>query len=191
MRFISPRGEIDATRILLYLGFIGYTLLAFGATITNSFASAAMSAGTFALAVATLSGLILVLSLNYAAGLVVFLAVLTMDLLYNPPVVIFSTHIAITLMFTEGVSSLRPYRLVATNTRHGPNETVTSNLISCVDRFRRTLILVAISLVALSFAYALLPDVLPIVSDVTTLALYVTISLVAIAITALYLGQRR
>lgn len=150
-----------------------------------------MSAGTFALAVATLSGLILVLSLNYAAGIVAFLAALTMDLLYNPPVVIFSTHIAITLVFIEGVSSLRPYRLVTTNTRDGPNETVTSNLTSSLIRFRRTLILVGISLVALSFAYALLPNVLPIVSDVTTLALYVTISLVAIAITALYLGQRK
>lgn len=170
---------------------MGYPLLAFEAAITNSFASASMAAGTFALGVATLAGLVLVLTLNYAAGIVAFLAVLMADLLYNPPLVIFSTHLAVTLVFTEGVCSLRPYRLVATNTSEGPSETVTSNLISCLHRFRRTLILIAISLVALSFAYALLPEVLPIVSDGTTLALYVTISLVAIAITALYLGQRK
>jgi hypothetical protein len=186
----SAKTEIDAIRVLLFLIFIGFTLLAFGSTISQM-PMAGATAGTFTLGIAAVAALILLLTLNYAAGLVTFIAILGTDFLLNPPLVIFSTHLAITLVFTEGVCSLHPYRLVAGNVITGSNESVTSNLMSTLARFRRTLVLVAVSLVMLSFAYGLLPDILPAVSDVTTLALYVTISLVAIGITGLYLGQRR
>jgi hypothetical protein len=152
--------------------------------------SAYLAIGVFFFAVSVIAGFLGVMLLNYVAAYVAFLAVLAAELILNPSIEIFSVHIAIGLIFAEGVSSLRPYQTVAGSLRYGEHENVSVKLRTCISRYRRAFLVVAGSLLVASFGYSVLPQILPIASDLATLALYATIGLVAIAITTLYLGQR-
>jgi hypothetical protein len=152
--------------------------------------SAYLAIATFFFAVSVIAGCLAVMLLNYVAAYIAFLAVLAMELILNQSVEIFSIHIAIALIFAEGVSSLRPYQTVARDLRYGVRENVSVMLSTCLSRYRRAFLVVAGSLLLVSFGYSILPQILPIVSDLAALALYATIGLVAIAITTLYLGQR-
>lgn len=190
MRDDQPNLEISILRVSLFGIFLLFPLVLLGDRLLNASANAYYSFGAFFLAFAAIAALLAVISLNYAFGYLAFLAVLAAELLFNMPLVIFSSHVAMALLFAEGLSSLRPFLLVASNVKLGKQENISSNLRACIGRFRRTFLVVAGSLIALAVAYGLLPDVLPIPSDLSALSLYATLGLVAIALTALYLGEK-
>ncbi len=175
---------------MLYAVFVSYPIFFLGGLFLQAPVNPSLAFGTFFFSVSLLAGLLALFTLNYVFAYAAFLAVLATNLLLNPPLVVFSTHLAIALIFAEGTSALQPYRLTASQIRPGAQESVSSNLDSCLGRFRRTFLVVAGGLFAISIGYGTLPGVLPIASDLASLALYATISLIAVALTALYLVER-
>jgi hypothetical protein len=152
--------------------------------------NAYLTIATFLFSVSLIAAILAVIFLNYVAAYITFLAVLGTELAMSQSPEIFSIHIAIALIFAEGISSLNQYHRVAQNLRIGGRETVSTSLGVSIGRFHRAFLPVAGCLLAISFGYSILPQILPIVSDLTALSLYATIGLVGIAITTLYLGQR-
>jgi hypothetical protein len=177
-------------RIGLFAVFLVYPVAFLQGRFLETFVNSYSGLGTFFFLVGSVSGLLAVGTLSYIFGYVAFLAVLASELFFNAAPTIFTSHLAIALIFAEGISSLKTYDLAARQTVRGENENVSSNLHVSFHRFRRTLLLVAVSLFALSVGYGLFPDVLPMASDIGALSMYATVGLLAIALTALYLGAR-
>lgn len=170
--------------------FLAFPILFLRGMFLGASGSANAAIAVFFFGVSVITGLLAVVFLNHVVAYIAFLSVLAMELMFGQPAEVFSIHIAIALIFAEGVSSLRPYQAVARSMRYGDRENVSLSLRVCVSRYRRSFILVAGCLLVISFGYGILPQILPIVSDLAALALYATIGLVAIAITTLYLGHR-
>lgn len=188
----SPKRQFGLTtlRVLLHGIFIAYPIVLLRDNILGISSSPTVSVGNFLLLTSLLLSVIAVVSLNYVFGYASFLFVLAAELLLNPPLVVFSTHITVALIFSEGISAIKPYHQVSLGIIPGNEENVTASLESCVRRFRRTLMIVAGVFILLSLAYGILPEILPLASGTAALALYATISIIAIALTVLYLGER-
>jgi hypothetical protein len=181
---------ISTLRVGLFLIFLAFPTVFLRDQFLGASGSAYLAIGTFFFVVSVIAAFLGVMLLNYVAAYIAFLAVLATELILNQSTVIFSVHIAIALIFAEGVSSLQPYQVVARSLRYGERENVSVELRMCMSRYRRAFLVVTSSLLVVSFGYSILPQILPIVSDLAALALYAAIGLVAIAITTLYLGQR-
>ena len=181
---------ISILRVGLFVVFLVFPALFLQGVFLGASGSTYLAFAIFFLAVSLVAGFLAVVSLNHVVAYIAFLAVLVTELIANQSVEIFSIHIAIGLIFAEGVSSLRPYQTVARDLKSGVRENVSAQLNTCLRRYRRAFLLVSGSLLVVSFGYSVLPQVLPIVSDIAALALYAAIGLVAIGITTLYLGQR-
>ena len=190
MTFHERTFEIAAFRIGLYAVFLLYPALVLQGRFLEAFSNAYSGFGTFFFAVALVMGLLAVGTMSYFFGYAALLAVLVSELFFNAALVIFTSHLAVAVIFTEGVSSLKLYDMVARRVKQGPYENVSANLQSCFLRFRRTIFLVAGALFTLSVGFGLLPEIMPTASDVAALSLYAAVGLVAIALTALYLGAR-
>lgn len=181
--------NITYLRIALYGLFVAYPFV----TLRNAFVESPnplVSLANFLIMVALAAGLVAVISLSHVFGYVSFLAVFFAELLYNLPLLFFTTHLAVALVFSEGVSALNLYQSVSSKIRHGANENATTNLRASLRLFESRFLLVGLCLVAVSLTYGVLPDILPFTSGLASLAVYVTISIIAIALTALYLGDR-
>jgi hypothetical protein len=174
----------------LFVVFLVFPALFLQSVFLGASGSPYLAFAIFFLVVSLVAGFLAVVSLNQVIGYIAFLAVLVTELIANQSVEIFSIHIAVGLIFVEGVSSLKPYQTVARDLKSGGRENVSVQLSACLRRYRRAFLLVSGSLLVVSFGYSVLPQVLPIVSDIAALALYAAIGLVAIGITTLYLGQR-
>jgi len=177
-------------RVLLYGILIAYPIVLLRDNILGVSASPTVSVGNFLLLTSLVLGVIAVVSLNYMFGYVTFLFVLAAELLLNTPLVVFSTHIAVALIFSEGVSAIKPYRQLSLGMIPGDQENVTASLESCLGRFRRIFMMMAGAFILLSLAYGILPEILPLASGTAALAVYASISILAIALTVLYLGER-
>lgn len=181
--------NIGYLRIALYGLFVAYPLVTLRFAFLES-PNPLVSLANFLIIVALAAGLVAVISLNYAFGYVSFLAVFLAELLYNLPLVFFTTHLAVALVFSEGVSALSLYQSVSSKILPGTTENATTSLQVSMQRFQSKFLLVGLCLVAVSLPYGVLSDVLPFTSGLASLSVYITISIVAIALTALYLGGR-
>ena len=190
MTAFKPSSEIAILRVGLFVVFLTFPALFIQSVFLGTLGSPYLAFAIFFLAVSLVAGFLAVVSLNHVAAYIAFLAVLVTELIANQSVETFCIHIAIGLIFAEGVSSLRPYQTVARDLKSGLRENVTVQLSICLRRYRRAFLLVSVFLLMISFGYSVLPQVLPIVSDIAALALYAAIGLVAIGITTIYLGQR-
>lgn len=182
--------EITFLRIVLYGMFLAYPTIMLRNAFLGVSANPIVSLANFFMVVALLAGLVAAITLNYVVGYVSFLAVFCAEFLYNMPLLVFTTHLAVALVFAEGLSSLRLYQSVSGVIRPGPHENATASLHACLRRFRSRLVLVASGLFVASSAYGVFPEIVPFASGLASLALYATISIIAIALTALYLGDR-
>jgi len=187
---LKPSSVIAILRVGLFVVFLVFPTLFLQSIFLGASGSPYLAFALFFLAVSLVAGFLAVVSLNHVVAYIAFLAVLATELIANQSVEVFSIHIAIGLIFAEGVSSLRPYQTVAKDLKSGVRENVSIQLNTCLRRYRRAFLLVSGILLVISFGYSVLPQVLPIVSDIAALSLYAAIALVAIGITTLYLGQR-
>jgi hypothetical protein len=161
-----------------------------GTRFFDAFLNPFANAGNFFFLVAAWTALLATFTLKYQLGYLTFLGVMLSDLVSGTPLIFFTSHLAIALIFAEGTSSLGKFASITGGISQGQAENVTLNLQTSFRRFRRTLIGVAIGLFILSAVYGILPDLMPTTTELSSLAIYATIGLMAIALTVLYLGSR-
>lgn len=149
-----------------------------------------LNAGNFFLAMAVFAAGLATLTLRHVLGYMTFFAVMISDFAFGAPLPIFTCHLAVAILFAEGTSSLGMYESAARHLAGGGSESASENLRECFQRFRRTFIKISVPLLGLSVAYGFLPEIIPTPTDLTGLAIYATIGLMAIALTVLYLGSR-
>ncbi len=168
--------------------FVAFPLVVFGQFFFAAIIDPFSGAGPFFLVAALFSSILALLSFNQMFGYMALASVIISDLAYGLPLFLFAPHVAISLAFAEGNSSLRPYYAVAKMMIFGERENVSSNLELCFHRMRRRLIAIFVTLSVLSIGYGLLPTILPTSSNVVGLAIYATVALFVFALIALYLG---
>lgn len=187
---MATTSQIAGLRAGLLLVFLLYPLLFMGIRFFDAFLNPFANAGNFFFLVAVLTALLATLTLKYQLGYLTFLGVMLSNLVSGTPLIFFTSHLAIALTFAEGTSSLGKFVSTTEGISEGPAENVTLNLQTSIRKFRRTLIGVAIGLFILSAVYGILPDLMPATAELSSLAIYATMGLMAIAVTVLYLGSR-
>jgi hypothetical protein len=158
-------------RILLYIFFL----------MIPSYIAVASSAPVALIAIWVL-GLIAVGSLSYWPGYIAMLVMLAAEAATNAPLFVFAPCFCLMLMFVIGTSSVARYWGVATQLISGTTQNITGLYSPCVRRFQRVFLAVTSIGLALSFAYAIFPTVVPTSTDPSTLAVYVAIALIGMAI---------
>ena len=182
--------QIAGLRVGLLLVFLFYPLIFMGTRFFDAFVNPFANAGNFFFVIAALTALLATFTLKYQLGYLTFLGVMLSNLVSGTPLIFFTSHLAIALTFAEGTSSLGKFVSITQGIREGPAESVTLNLQTSFRRFRRVLFGVGIGLFILSAVYGILPDLMPATAELSSLAIYATIGLMAIAVTVLYLGSR-
>ncbi len=173
----------------LFVVFVAFPISQFSDRLARAFIAPSLGLGAFLFTLAIIAGLIAVITLSHGFGYLAFLASLASGLLFNPSPWLFCLYVVVGLLFSEGISSLKPYDSVARGIRFGMHENVSSNLHLCLKRHTKTFLLVGVGLVVVSSLYALLPDVLHLATNITALATYASIGLIAIAITVMHFGR--
>jgi hypothetical protein len=127
-------------------------------------------------------GLIAIVSLNFWPAYIAMMAALVGGTISNLPLIVFAPAFCLVFMFAIGTSSLRRHWEVTTQLIPGTMENVTQFYSQCFQRFTKKLLAVTSIVFTISFAYAVLPTLVPTPTDATTLALYVVLTLVALTI---------
>jgi hypothetical protein len=127
-------------------------------------------------------GLIAVVSLNYWPGYIAMLATLVGGAVSNSPLILFAPAFCLVFMFVIGTSSIARHWGVVTYLISGTSENISQLYSSCIRRFAKVFLFVTVVGLAFSLSYAVLPTLAPTPADPTTLAVYVGIALIAIAI---------
>lgn len=127
-------------------------------------------------------GLIAFVTLNYWPGYLAMLATLAGGVASNTPLILFAPAFCLVFMFVIGTSSIARYWQVAAQLTPGTIENVTQFYSPSIRRFTRVFVFATSIGFVLSFAYAILPIIVPTPTDATTLAVYVAVALIALAI---------
>lgn len=167
----TKQRNLVALRILLYVLFL----------VAPSY-SVVASTGLWLLITIWGLGFIAVVSLNYWPGYMAMMATLVGGAISNSPLIFFAPAFCMVFMFVIGTSSIRKQWEVATQLIPGTTENVTHFYSLGFQRFAKKFFAVTSILLAFAFAYAVLPTLVPTPSDATVLALYVVLTLVALAI---------
>jgi hypothetical protein len=166
----SNKLRLFELRILLYVLF----------AIPSYFVAA--SVGTWLVITIWALGLVAVLSMNYWPGYLAMLALLAGGAASNCSLILFAPAFCLALMFVTGTSALARHWEVAQQLILGTMENATELFSPAIRRFIRTFAAVTSIGLALSFAYSILPALVPTPTEPTTLAIYVAIALTALAI---------
>jgi len=167
----TNKRNLIALRILLYILFL---------VVPSYFV--VLSIGSWLLITIWGLGLFAVLSLNYWPGYIAMLATLVGGVASNSPPIFFAPAFCLVFMFVIGTSSIKRQWEIANQLIPGRTENVTHLYPLAFQRFTKRFFAVTSMIFAFSFAYAILPNLVPTPSGATILAVYVVLTLVAIAI---------
>jgi len=184
------RPQLMTFKVLLFLVLLAHPVL-LGQTSMFQNLSNFYNGFAFVLyLIMAISGGIALLTSSHIFGYGAMLALGFSAFLFDSTSLVFAIRVWIGLTFAEGMCGIGPYQSVLRKLRTGPRENVTSNLQRSFVQFYRRFLLVAALLGVSSVLLALLPEIVPLGSDLPALGLYVTIGLVGIALAIVYLGSK-
>jgi hypothetical protein len=166
----SNKLRLIELRILLYVSFV----------IPTYFVTA--SVGTWLVITIWALGLVAVVSMSYWPGFLAMLALLAGGAASNCSLILFAPAFCFAVMFVTGTPALSRHWEVAQQLIPGTRQNATDLFSPAIRRFVRAFVAVTSIGLVLSFAYSLLPALLPTPTEPTTLAIYVAIALTAFAI---------
>ena len=139
-------------------------------------------AGILVLALVWVLGIITTISFSYWPGYFALLIMLAAATAADTPLILFAPCFCLMSMFIFGSTSPGRYWDVATRLISGASENTTQLYTSCVRKFFRVFLIVTLISVLVSEGYAILPYILPTSTDPTSLAVYVVVTIVGLAI---------